>query len=414
MITIRGRWLARTEYALFAALAVVLPIFESLKNLILFLLLLLSVIRIVGRDFTWRRPDRVEVSLLFILAVCFLSTAINWPLFNGLKGLKDTLAQVLVFWLIYRAGYSERQHYGLAVAVVVGVMFGLGWGIVNVLLLGRGPLQFHSAGIVTQSAIYLGIALIVTLAVTWLETGHSTELRAKAVNSLWWMATAIMMIGLFLMGSRGAILAVLITVLVLMIAVRERRLWLIMTGLVAAALALAITLPDRFDQQRLFVKFLKPITTGTFVEADQERIDYWRIAAAHITQGDSPVFGVGPRNFQSIDASRLHFDPPLRLSEAHLAKLGHAHNLFLTKLVEEGLAGLAALVFLFGLVARNLWRAWRRKEWYDWRWFAAFGALGVPVIAGFVNTPFYQEHAMLAMVLMAMFMQSSQPVGHRR
>jgi hypothetical protein len=31
---------------------------------------------------------------------------------------------------------------------------------------------------------------------------------------------------------------------------------------------------------------------------------------------------------------------------------------------------------------------------------SGLGGLVVPVLAGFFNTPFYQEHAMLAMVLM--------------
>jgi O-antigen ligase len=129
-----------------------------------------------------------------------------------------------------------------------------------------------------------------------------------------------------------------------------------------------------------------------------------RVAVAQIREGESLWFGIGPRNFRSIDVARWHFDPPLGMSEAQRTGPVHAHNLFLTKLVEEGAAGLTALVFFFGLVARGLWRAWRRKEWYEWRWFAAFGALGVAVIAGSVNTPFYQEHAMLEMALMAIFM----------
>ena len=126
-----GAWserFARIEYALVCALALVLPTLESPKNLAVFLLLLTWVVhRIVARDVVLRRPDWVEASLLFILAACILSTVFNWPLVNGLKGLKDTLVQVFVFWLIYRAGYSERQYLIIAAMVAVGVLIGLGW-----------------------------------------------------------------------------------------------------------------------------------------------------------------------------------------------------------------------------------------------------------------------------------------------
>lgn len=411
MKTIWKQRLAHTEYALFGALAVVLPILESPKNLILFLLLLLSVIRVVGGDFTWRRPDRVETSLLFILAVSILSTAINWPLVNGLKGLKDTLSQVLVFWLIYRAGYSGRQRHGLAALVAVGVVFGLGWGIVHVLQSGPRQLQFHSAGTVTQSSMYLGIALIATFAVAWMGTGRSTELRAKAVNSLWWMATAIMMIGLFLMASRGAIVAVLIAVLVLMVAARERRLWVVMTGLLTAALVLAVWLPDRFDQHRSLVKTRESITTGAFVEADQGRYDNWRIAMRRISQGDSLLLGIGPRNFAAIDHTKMQFDPPLTIKPG---RLNHAHNIFLNKLVEEGIVGLATLLFFFGLVIARLVQDYRAGAWRNWPWFAAVGAVIVPSIAGSFNTPWQQEHALLAMLWLALYMAARRPdVGAR-
>jgi hypothetical protein len=35
----------------------------------------------------------------------------------------------------------------------------------------------------------------------------------------------------------------------------------------------------------------------------------------------------------------------------------------------------------------------------DWLWTACLGAAAISVIAGSFNTPFYQEHALLAMIL---------------
>ncbi|MCR4347742.1 MAG: O-antigen ligase family protein [Sulfuricaulis sp.] len=399
--------LDRAEYFLLCALALVLPILEMPKNLILFLLLLLTVIRIVGRDITWRWPDRVETSLLFILAVCILSTAINWPLVNGLKGLKDTLSQVLVFWLIYRAGYSDKKNYGLAALVAVGVVFGLGWGIVNVLQFGQGQLQFHSAGIVSQSAIYLGVAFIMTLAVAW---GDVAMVITRRIRVLWWLGTVVMVIGLFLMGSRGPIAAVLITGFVLAIMAGKRHLWLVLTGLVGVALALAVALPDRFSQHRALEKTWQTIATVALVAADQERYDNWRIAIRRIAQGDSLVLGIGPRNFAAIDQAKMHFDPPLTINPG---RLNHAHNMFLNKLVEEGILGLAALLFFFWLVLVKLARDRRDNRWQHWLWMAGIGALAVPVIAGFFATPWYQEHALLAMVVLAMYLGSERQVARR-
>jgi len=50
---------------------------------------------------------------------------------------------------------------------------------------------------------------------------------------------------------------------------------------------------------------------------------------------------------------------------------------------------------------------------HSWTWIAALGALLMPAIAGSFNTPFYQEHAMLAMALMAIYLGSRRIPGVR-
>ena len=401
-----GAWserFARIEYALVCALALVLPTLESPKNLAVFLLLLTWVVhRIVARDVVLRRPDWVEASLLFILAACILSTVFNWPLVNGLKGLKDTLVQVFVFWLIYRAGYSERQYLIIAAMVVAGVLIGLGWGVLEVAQGRRGQLQFHSAGIVTQSAIYLGVALAATFSVAWFRPSAASEIHILRNPIIWWLTVAVMLIGLFLMGSRGAILAVVITCILYAVVIKRRSVWLSFLGAMVVVAVIAVLLPDRFGQSRWLAKTHEMSTTGQLVPADLERVDNWRIAIARIAQGDALVMGIGPRNFAVIDASTMEMDPPLRIR----GRLNHAHNLFLNKLVEEGIVGLSAMLFFFGITIMYLIRDYRDGAWRRWQWTAAIGALVVPVAAGSVNTPWYQEHALLAMMLIAVYLSS--------
>jgi hypothetical protein len=55
----------------------------------------------------------------------------------------------------------------------------------------------------------------------------------------------------------------------------------------------------------------------------------------------------------------------------------------------------------------------RGGRWYDWSWFAALGALTIPIVGGMVNTPFFQEHAILAMALMAIYLGSRRVPGVR-
>ncbi|GBE46328.1 hypothetical protein BMS3Bbin11_01428 [bacterium BMS3Bbin11] len=65
----------------------------------------------------------------------------------------------------------------------------------------------------------------------------------------------------------------------------------------------------------------------------------------------------------------------------------------------------------FTLVLMRLIKKWPycRETNRQWVWLSGLGGLVIPVIAGFFNTPFYQEHAMLAMILMgAMYAETKR------
>ena len=402
--------LARAEYLLLCGLALVLPILETPKHLIIFLLLVTWIVhRAMNRDLVFQRPDLVEASLLFLLVATVLSTAANWPFVNGPKGLKDILVQCFVFWAIYRARFSEKQQARLAIWIVIGVMIGIPWGIADVFMGLRSQLQFHSAGVVTQSALYLGIVFVMTLSIAWHMTDSSPAGASRWRVRLWWAACAVMLGALFLMGSRGPLAATILVTLLLVITARSKSLrWkgLMYTvlGLLLVGVAVSLALPGRFAQERAVVK-TQEMLSGRLSASDQERYDNWRIALRHIARGDDLVLGIGPRNYSAIDRTRMQFDPPLVIGSGHL---NHAHNLFLTKLVEEGAVGLMSLLFFFGAVGARLVRDFRQGACGRWQWFAATGALGVPVLVGLVGTPWYQEHALLAMMLLAMYLGSGR------
>jgi len=130
------------------------------------------------------------------------------------------------------------------------------------------------------------------------------------------------------------------------------------------------------------------------------------VGIAQVMQGNKLLFGVGPRNFSGIELSKLRFDEPLNLPGN---KLTHAHNMFLNKLVEEGIFGLIALLTFFLFPARALVRDWRAYRWKNWLWLSGMGALVVPIVSGSFGTPWYNEHALLAMIILALYLSSRNP-----
>ena len=408
MNTIWSFRLATLEFGLLCALALVLPNLEAPKNLFVALLVVTWIAhRIVARDVAWRRPDAIETALLLLLASTALSTALNWPFPNELKGLKDVGFQCVVFWIVYSALRDESRQVRLAAMIAIGTVVGLAWGAGEVLTNQEARLQFHSAGTVTQSAIYLGTAFVTSLAIA---ARIDLDAPGRSRQLLWWAGAALMMAGLFLMGSRGPLAATILASFALSLAVGRRGVTFGLIGLVVASIGLTAGLSTQFDREGALNK-TRALLSGELAQADRDRFENWRIAFAHLKRGEDLVFGIGPRNFGSIDYRAMTFEPPLAIAPK---SLNHAHNLFLTKLVEEGIVGLLALVGFFALVVFTLARDALGRDRLRWQWFAAFGAIAVPVVAGTVNTPWYQEHALLAMMLLGMYFAARRRAAEPR
>ena len=402
--------LLRAEFAILLTLCFVLPILEAPKSLALALLLIMLLLRLVVFERpALRAPDLTEALLVLLIAASLLSTVLNWPIANGFKGAKDTFSSAAMCWYMYRTPHSRRELYRIAQWLTAGILVGLIWGAVEVLAGWRPNLEFHSAGIVTQSAIYLLIGLTLAFGLACVcrrREIYEVDPERRAAPR-WALAAGVMLVSLVLMGSRGALLAAIVLALLLLLVLGSARLVSVVLLGFAVALGVGLMLPNTFSQERLFAK-TEGLAGKTLPAADLERATMWRIGAAQFAQTEHKLFGIGPRNFKSIRVDRLHFDRPIALPNHELP---HAHNLFLNVLVEEGVIGFAALAGFFLLVALRLFADWRNGCWFDWPWFGAVGALGAPVIAGSFNAPFYQEHAVFAMLLFGLYFYTRRQVA---
>lgn len=386
-------------FALYALVAI-LPTIESLKH---FLVLIYLGAFVVGRWHHRQRPrslGAIAIASLAWLATDFASTVANWPVPNGFKGFYDALRILALFTVVRLADYDRNERLRIGYYIVGGAVIGLAVGLAEFWLGLRPRVQFHSAGVVTQSSIYLGVCIMVAASLLW------TRVRGGALTAQPALLAALVFLvfGLFMMASRGGILAVAVCMALFIPAMRNWRLGAFAAAVLLAGLALMALLPNYFGQEESYQK-LRSVVEGKDTNADLARFDNWRIAIAELRRGENVWLGVGPRNYAAIDLSKLHFDPPL--GEQGRLKLGHAHNLFLTKWVETGAIGLAVFLFFWYCVVRELIRRYRTAT-DDWRWGAALGACVVPIVAGSFNSPFFLEHAMLAMIVLGLFLQGDR------
>jgi O-antigen ligase len=302
---------------------------------------------------------------------------------------------------LMHAGYTERQLLFIAAMIIAGALIGLWFGTLEYATGITRSLGFHSAGVTTQSSIYLGIVIVLILG---LLADKSVSGLPKTILLL--VSAYLLTIGLVYMGSRGALLAVVLSSGLLLVMERNFR-FLVMTITVAllaggTATYLLKEYPSNMNQQ----EYRERLSLERFKKSDNERLENWHIAIARIKQGSEPILGIGPKNYSSIDPGELGITSSFY---ARTGEMHHAHNLFLTRWVEQGLAGITAILLFYLLVAYRLWKSWPYcRQHCTWIWAGGLGALLVPMIAGFFNTPFYQEHAMLAMLLLGSMLGKTQ------
>ena len=390
------------------ALVFSLPIMESPKHFaIAFLFIGALGWRVLEKPIKWRKPDRLEWLLIGMWLVSLASTIANWPMEPGIKGLKNLSYMLFLFWAMYRNTYTDSQIrvflWVLITAVMIGLIYGL-WELNSGI---RPRLEFHSVGVVTQSAIYLGISVFLMFGI-YMDNISGFTITVRMV-----MAVCLLfsLFCLMLMGSRGGVLAVIVATGLLSLKLFRNRRFRLALGITLAISAMIFIGAYVVIKDNALIRRMKHLATnldenGLRLDGlnDKNRFEHWLVGYAQATQGGHMLLGVGPRNFPSIKADRLRFSKPLVTYPSLWQVPNHAHNLFLTKWCEEGILGLTAFILFLSYIAINLFRYRPSSEDIHWTWIACLGALTVPIVAGSFNSSFTNEFAWLSMILMGITM----------
>jgi len=382
----------RAEIGLLVALCFFLPLYEAPKNLAWAAYVLTWIAnRAMARDFggRWDRWDS--------LIAAWITSGIVVAAFAGLhgnewRGALDLVRYGSVLWLLKRSRFSEREERWVLGALVVSALVGLAMGYAALWRGAEPTLQLNSVGHVNHTSIYLAIMLGVSAA--WLFTGR-WPLIAGAV-------ALTMLVSLFVTASRGAIGIALVTVVVLAIAWwRRSRLPVLLASALIAASVIFVLAGDpemfRKHEGKEGVQKLLAYRDGA-----------WRVALEAWRR--YPWFGVGMDNYSLVTRERVKAwrgEAGKDYDAAAYMEFPHGHSLLLNTLAERGIVGAAALAAV--LVALGIALVRRRPastapddHWLLWG--AAASAWLVTVGVGTVNTTLHHEHALLAAVLLGLWL----------
>jgi O-antigen ligase len=128
-----------------------------------------------------------------------------------------------------------------------------------------------------------------------------------------------------------------------------------------------------------------------------------------------PWFGVGLDNYQFITHERVkewRAAAGKDYDAGRYVHFPHAHNLLINTLAERGIVGTAVLfaVLLAWLVWLLRFRPRPQDDDLEWiLWGGAVGAWLVTIGAGTVNTTLHDEHAILAVLLLGLWLSRHPP-----
>jgi len=416
----------RAEFALLAALLVVLPLLEVPKHLLWAAWVVVTLVQLARARAAGAMspPSAWDAVFLAILAAASLAgTGVPGQTWRAGE-LGDVLRMVSVPWLMMRRGYTVLQALWLLQAALAGAVLATVHGVAA-LLAGRTPLlELHSVGHVNHSAIYLAIIAGVALGLLV----AATSLRQRLAVAL---AVLVAGVALLVGASRAAVGAFALVVLLLGwlapvpapagLATRWRRrfrLTLLGFALLAVLAYLgAMALGARQlqpDGQSLVSKFGYQTSVGAPISY-RDGLHRLAFAAARAY----PLAGIGLDRFRTLDAQRLCTElapppPGQRCDPGPYIFREHAHSLYANTLAEQGAFGLIALL---ALLAGWAWRlastlAWARASAPAAAlWIGAFAGLVVTAAAGLLNTTLHHEHGLLAMSLLGLLLAASPPAA---
>ena len=396
------------EVGVLVALCFFLPLLEAPKNLLWVAYGLTWLInRVRQREFggawdAWDTLIAVWIASGFVVAAFAGLDGQQW------RGAGDLVRYGSVLWMVKRARYDAREQRWVLGALVVSTLVGLAFGYRD-LWRGTAPggtLELHSVGHVNHTAIYLAIMFGVcatAIFTRWHAWGAAARAAGLAV-------AALVLASLVVTASRGA-LGVALAMLPLLAAAwwPRSRVPLAASGVLVVLIAVVLVAGGA----SVVRKHWENVHNENMLSF---RDGVWRAATA--TWQRYPWFGVGMDNYSLATTERLRawdaeagrpYDPK------RYYYISHGHSLFFNTLAERGLFGSAILAVVLGAWAFCLVRRRPRANTPDDDWLAwgsAAAAWTVTIGAGAVNTTLHHEHALLAVLLLGLFLsRPRQPAG---
>ena len=181
--------------------------------------------------------------------------------------------------------------------------------------------------------------------------------------------------GIFCTESRGAYIAVAMTVITLLVS-NKRVFKKLFPFIIALAIGLPLVLVIRF----------KNSPAGDLLTSNNSRMRIWKCSLGVFLEHPILGLGAGTENLHQIIIQRLNADR------------AHAHNLFLQIAVEGGIIGIAFSIFIITIIVKNLYALFTLKD----NKYRPYAVVYTSAFIGFISMSLF-EHTLQTPKEMMMF-----------
>lgn len=294
-------------------------------------------------------PYKLQLTLFLIIISMFLSSLLSE---KPITGLIEILRQILFFAIVYflfAMLFRNQKMYNYIYAIIIAGSI-IGFFIVYFLIT-SDTLKFvlQTQGYVQEGGFIENLAaaggiLAVSISMTLIFAIIFYKRNNIPLFILMILSLIFQVTGLFFSNSRAAILAVLVSIIIIIVTLYKKYLFRV-TVVGIPVLISFILFTDFLDYLFLYFRFERIFANTRYL--------LWDISLNIFLQ--NPIFGVGPAQFKDY----MYMNLPVILGswdEAQLrwlynvGGLGHSHNFFLFKLSELGIFGFIAssiLIYLF-------------------------------------------------------------------
>ena len=286
-----------------------------------------------------RGKVRPLVSFHYVATAYFAWTLLSafWGIARQESIVRDlnTYLQIFVMlWVIWEASLTRGRLLGLFQAYVLGAYIAAGSTILNYLTgvgIQEDAERFSASGFDPND---LGGILALALPLAWYLASTTASGLQRWVNRLYFVLGTV---GILLTGSRGALLAAIVALLVVPVTLHQVRRGVRIAAvvvMVAASLVAVNFVPEGAFERLSTTR--SEISTGDL----NSRLRIWKGGIS--TVPDRPFQGHGPAGWYPAVGLRIGNVAP--------------HSTWLVVLVEEGVIGLFIYLTMFVLIAKRLLR----------------------------------------------------------